>query len=173
MREAFGGTLMIQLMMIFIVLYVCFLAVAFNYAKAFKAKDIIVDNIERCEGYNDCAIEGINSGLSSINYFVSSEVGETGNYAFNHSNAYCTGYGYCIEMLENYLDDDDNEFDYGRIGVRVITFVPLDFFSIGSNFSFLKMNIPNFKVTGDVQIFTPFWNDIFNENKDSNGTVIQ
>ena len=46
MRDAFGGAFMIKLMLIFLVIYVCFIAVALNYAKAFKAKNGIIDLIE-------------------------------------------------------------------------------------------------------------------------------
>ncbi len=46
MRDAFGGAFMIKLFLVFILIYVCFTAVALNYAKAFKAKSIIVSYLE-------------------------------------------------------------------------------------------------------------------------------
>lgn len=49
MRDAFGGAFMIQLFLVFILIYVSFTAVALNYAKAFKAKNIIVSYLEEHE----------------------------------------------------------------------------------------------------------------------------
>ena len=36
MRDAFGGAFSIQIFLIFILIYVSFIAVSLNYAKAFK-----------------------------------------------------------------------------------------------------------------------------------------
>ena len=38
MRDAFGGAFLIKVMLIFLGIYVAFMAVALNYAKAFKVK---------------------------------------------------------------------------------------------------------------------------------------
>ena len=46
MRDAFGGTFMLQVFMVFILIYICFTAVALNYAKAFKVKNMIIDYLE-------------------------------------------------------------------------------------------------------------------------------
>ncbi len=49
MRDAFGGAFMIKLFLVFIIIYVGFTAVALNYAKAFKAKNVIVSYLEENE----------------------------------------------------------------------------------------------------------------------------
>ena len=49
MRDAFGGSFMIQLFLVFIIIYVSFTAIALNYAKAFKAKNIVVSYLEEHE----------------------------------------------------------------------------------------------------------------------------
>ena len=46
MRDAFGGAFSIQIFLIFILIYVSFIAVSLNYAKAFKVKSAIIDYIE-------------------------------------------------------------------------------------------------------------------------------
>lgn len=38
MRDAFGGAFMIKVMLIFLGIYIAFMAVALNYAKAFRVK---------------------------------------------------------------------------------------------------------------------------------------
>ena len=42
MREAFGGAFTIKLMLIFLAIYIAFIAVALNYAKAFRVKNKIL-----------------------------------------------------------------------------------------------------------------------------------
>lgn len=52
MRDAFGGSFMIKLFLLFIIIYVGFTALALNYAKAFKVKNKVIDYIEQNELYN-------------------------------------------------------------------------------------------------------------------------
>ncbi len=52
MRDAFGGAFMIELFLVFIFIYICFTAVALNYAKAFKVKNVVVDYLEENEIVN-------------------------------------------------------------------------------------------------------------------------
>ena len=52
MRDAFGGTFMIQIFIVFILVYISFTALALNYAKAFKVKNFIVDYLEEEEIMN-------------------------------------------------------------------------------------------------------------------------
>ena len=52
MRDAFGGTFMIQIFIVFILIYISFTALALNYAKAFKAKNFIIDYLEENEIMN-------------------------------------------------------------------------------------------------------------------------
>lgn len=49
MRDAFGGAFMIKLFLVFILIYVFFIALALNYAKAFKVKNKIIDYLETNE----------------------------------------------------------------------------------------------------------------------------
>ena len=49
MRDAFGGTFMIQIFLVFIMIYICFTAMALNYAKAFKVKNAVVEYLESNE----------------------------------------------------------------------------------------------------------------------------
>ena len=47
MREAFGGAFMVKLTLVFIIIYVSFMAVAINYAKAFRVKNRIINILEQ------------------------------------------------------------------------------------------------------------------------------
>ena len=53
MREGFGGVFMMGLMMVFIVVFVSFLAIALNYAKTFRVKNGIINIIEQYQGFNE------------------------------------------------------------------------------------------------------------------------
>lgn len=52
MRDAFGGAFMIKLFLVFIFIYIFFTALALNYAKAFKVKNIVIDYLEDNEIVN-------------------------------------------------------------------------------------------------------------------------
>lgn len=49
MRDAFGGAFMIKIFLVFILIYICFTAVALNYAKAFKVKNKVIEYLESNE----------------------------------------------------------------------------------------------------------------------------
>lgn len=54
MRDAFGGTFMFKIIIIFIVFYVAFMAIAANYAKVFKIKNNVINILEQSQfNYND------------------------------------------------------------------------------------------------------------------------
>ena len=46
MRDAFGGSFMIKVILVFIFIYVGFIAIALNYAKGFRLKNAIMDYLE-------------------------------------------------------------------------------------------------------------------------------
>ena len=137
MRDAFGGAFMIKLMLIFLVIYVCFIAVALNYAKAFKAKNGIIDLIERYEGYENCQ-DLVNSYLSNIRYYVKSQSGDNAEYSKNNGNMTCYDLGYCIESF-----DDESGSNY-----IVTTFLEVNFFGFDS-LAGLSFTVP---IRGEVRI---------------------
>lgn len=53
MRDAYGGTFMIEIMMVFVVLFVSFTAVIVNVAKTFRIKNEIINIIEQDGGFNN------------------------------------------------------------------------------------------------------------------------
>lgn len=74
MRDAFGGAFMLKLAVIFIILYIAFLAMAVNYAKAFRVKNKIIDLLEQNQ-YTKATLsedaemsEKINKYLDEVHY---------------------------------------------------------------------------------------------------------
>lgn len=50
MRESIGGAFLINIMVVFLILYNSLLAIAVNYAIAFRVKNHIIDLLEQYEG---------------------------------------------------------------------------------------------------------------------------
>ncbi len=75
MRQTIGGTWLMQLMILFILLFVGYIILTLNYSKSIRLKNEAVSMIERYNGLNDDSIELIN------NYLVSSGYTAKGNCA--------------------------------------------------------------------------------------------
>ena len=71
MREAIGGTWIYQLVIIFMLIFVAFLALTMNYTKAFKIKNDLLSIVEKYEGFSKKSIPIINNYLSSSGYTTS------------------------------------------------------------------------------------------------------
>lgn len=124
MRDAFGGTFMMYVFIIFLTVYCVFIAVAFNYARAFRVKNKVLDIIEQNEGIADFnntsgVLGEINTYLGNANYLVR---GLTSN------SSVCDGYdyinterGYCIDKISVTSDIDNGQASY----YKVMTFVRL------------------------------------------------
>lgn len=104
MRDAFGGTFMIQILIVFIIIYVGFTAVALNYAKAFKAKNIVVSYLEDNE---ISSLEMTAEADSAMREYFEKEVVGNLNYVYpvsckaTSSNEKCySDIGIVIEQIE-------------------------------------------------------------------------
>lgn len=130
MRDAFGGTFMIKLMLIFLAIYIAFIAVALNYAKAFRVKNKIIDIIEQNEGiddYNDTngVLGDINNYLGQVSYYVLLDNIE----ASNTENYHCYKNGYCIEEHSIKVNNIDTKY------YKVTTYIRINFPFFGLNFT--------------------------------------
>lgn len=141
MREAIGGALLIKLVMVFIVIYVCFLAIAINYSITFRVKNQIINLIEAYEGY-EFAEDKIDSYIATVGYYKAN----VGNLS---RGASCNGGvlkdGYCIKPIGFQKDG----VEVGKY-YKVTTYVSFDFPIIGQ--------ITNFPVSGETKI-------IYNSNR--------
>lgn len=141
MREAFGGAFTIKLMLIFLAIYIAFIAVALNYAKAFRVKNKIIDIIEQNEGIDSyidtkegSVIGDINSYLNTVSYYVN-----LANIRNNNTeNINCYDRGYCIEETTGPVTDGLTSKYY-----KVTTYINI-------NFPFFKLNF-NIPITGETR----------------------
>ena len=74
MRQAIGSTWLMQLVIIFMLIFVAFLALSINYTKSFKTKNELVNMIEEREGIGSGEDKGalilINNYLNYNNYLM-------------------------------------------------------------------------------------------------------
>ena len=110
---------MIKLLLIFIVLYVSFMAVAVNYAKAFRVKNQVINIIEQYQydgtDKDHLVIEKIDDYLGSVAYAYGNN-----NSVINNCKSYGvepTGNGVCIVPV----GDEDSRY------YKVITYIAIDF----------------------------------------------
>lgn len=75
MRESVGGTLLLQIVLIFLTVYIGFMAIVINYGKVFRYKNAIINNIEQNEGYADC--EEIDRMVKRVGYLNDYQISYT------------------------------------------------------------------------------------------------
>lgn len=110
MRDSFGGVFTINLLLVFIFIYVTFTAVSLTYAKAFQIKNKVIDFIEQNEitsldeGYLSSKLAQLDSIIASANYNVACEDINTEDGKVTDATGAVTGYcykGIKINMIEN------------------------------------------------------------------------
>ena len=87
MKESVGGALMLQIMASFMIIYILFMAGIMKYASVYKAKNVMVEYIERSQVTLDCSnykaklselgfdgdfsiVSHVNSGLGKTYYTI-------------------------------------------------------------------------------------------------------
>ena len=116
MRESFGGAFIINLLLIFVVVFVSFMALAISYSKAFRIKNQVINIIEQnqySDGDSETKVK-IDEYLTSVAYSVKDVTCE-GNLTNN---------GACIVSL-----GDDTTGPY----YKVTTYIKVDFPFFGIN----------------------------------------
>lgn len=159
MNEGIGGVYLVKLLMVFLVLYIIFLAFALNYAKAFRTKNSIVDYIEKYEGYNRLSKPAIANVINRLTYNVTQQT------VVDYQNAAPTRFpdiekivcekdlGYCIEQ---YRDEK------GNLKARVVTFIEFNFFDMDGKFNYTAViRYPSLNLKSEIKKYSPddFWND--------------
>lgn len=145
MRESFGGAFMLKLALVFIVIYVSFMAIAINYAKAFRVKNQIINIVEQnqYEGSHDHTVIGkIDTYLKSVPYNFGGENSlqeKCKDIAGNNHDYVYTENGACI-------------IEYGAMGkfgdssryYKVVTFIDIEL-----SFFNIRMTIP---ISGETKV---------------------
>jgi len=143
MRDALGGVINIQFILIFIVLVSSYLAFSVNYTKAFRAKNKIIDVYESYEGNlkNSGAQEKINTYLKKIGYRPASHYVTAAN-AKCGNKCDCSSGLYCVENISV-----DGESALNKSYAEVTTFISIDLPIINQ----ILPHIEFFKVKGSTK----------------------
>ena len=130
MKEGIGGTFMIYVLLIFLAVYITFLAVAFNYARAFRVKNKVIDIIEQNEGIKDYNNISDSSVLGQIDDYL----GEVSYIVNGIDDNTCSGYdyvnkerGYCIDEYSISIDG----YYYKYYKVKTFIRLELPFMNLG------------------------------------------
>ncbi len=143
MRQAIGTTWIMQLVIIFMLIFVAFLALTINFTKAFKIKNELITMIEKYEGLSS----GDEGSISLINNYL-----RYNNYSVR---------GYC----------DDNE--YGMVNLETGTMESADpkekYYYCVSKTDTSTVNLPD-RARYNIRIFfhfsLPIIGDIFTFSSD-------
>ena len=126
MRESFGGAFMIKIVMVFIIVYISFMAVAINYAKAFRVKNNVINILEQYKysggGSGEKAIKKLEDYLPSVPYNLVGIKDKLSNSCKNSADGkkyHFMENGVCI--IQNSSGSSNAKY------FRVITYISIDF----------------------------------------------
>ena len=120
MRDSFGGAFMLNMALVFIVVYIAFLAVAINYAKAFRVKNNVINILEQYQyagGSNEQAIREVEEYLPRASYNMSNN-DKVEQHCEDQSNSFLTDHGVCI------INESGRS---SPMYFKVITYISIDF----------------------------------------------
>lgn len=93
MRDAFGGSFMIKLFIVFIFIYVFFIAIALNYAKAFKVKNKVIEYIETHEIVDLDKMSA--KAKNEMELYMQEEIYDKLSYSYTDENNYSNCPNHC------------------------------------------------------------------------------
>ncbi len=144
MRESIGGSWLLGLMVMFILLFTAFLVVTINYTKAQRLKNEVTDFIEREEGLTSRTSTNIGAVELIDNYLKRSGQSGMGKCP---DNSYIGGtvegspkieralknkkYHYCVKKIDKFQDKEKQKAYYD-----VIVFVEFNLPVIGDIFTY-------------------------------------
>lgn len=129
MREAIGGAMSLEIVVIVLIVMNCYLAFSVNYTKAFRVKNEIRNIIEKNEGLTCSAEEQINKMMLETNYNVSDRfinwcernIDDGWRVAKLDAGSFC----YKYEKVD-IAGTSSNDLTYKGVYYTVATFVNID-----------------------------------------------
>lgn len=140
MREAIGGTWITQLVIVFMLIFVAFLALSLNYTRAFKIKNELLSIIQERDGLtsgSEGSIALINNYLKGNNYTIKRGCSE-GSYGVTDLNGTSAElvvnnkqYYYCVSKIKAPSSNVD-----GKVYYKVNVFFYFNLPVLGNLFTF-------------------------------------
>ena len=128
MKDALGGALTIQMIVIFMIIVNMFLAFSVNYTKAFRAKNEIRSIIEKNEGLTCNALQHIDDFVLKNNYRIADGFAtwcDRNGYEIARDGNQTPLFCYKIQKVDATGSSDSNE-TYKGAYYTVATFVNID-----------------------------------------------
>ena len=121
MKEGISYTVTLNFVITFIIIFIAFLSATLIYYKSNKVSNIIINSIEKFEGYNDKAINEINNKITDLGYnkhpiSCDATISNGKCYIVNDESKEI---GYCV-----YECDEDNYYYY-RIKTNMMLSIPV------------------------------------------------
>lgn len=119
MREAIGSSLLLSIVVVFVSLIILFFVGILSYSKAYKAKNRIIDVIEKYDGYENQYDENGKNIVEDEIISSLSEMGYQVGNCENSGNINKSGYKYCVYRIDTEKD--------GHYYYKVTTYVQFYF----------------------------------------------
>ncbi len=127
MQEAFGGTFMLKLFMVFFIIYVAFIGVALNFAKIYRIKNNVINILEQYQYNGQIKSESkVNSELANYLSKVPYGYSDPNGTKFND---FCAGGDYTLYTTHGVCaikKGDENKYYYTVKVFYVIDFPLFD-----------------------------------------------
>ena len=102
MKEAYGGTWLFQLVIVFVLLFTGYMCLSINYTRAFDVKDKIINEIERNGGFRttskDNALSAIVEYMQKVGYRATGTCDNFKDTKNPKKSVGCTRNGKCEEI---------------------------------------------------------------------------
>ncbi len=120
MKDAFGGSFILRIMLVFFVVFICFMTVAINFAKIFRIKSNVINILERSHFSDlDTAKVQIDDYLRSVSYSYPGERYTGIRNNCNTQRGELTDYGVCIVTTAN------STYSYYKVTAYIVMEFPL------------------------------------------------
>lgn len=138
LKEAYGGLTNLYIFMIFFVIYVCFIAVALNFAKTYRIKNYVISTLEQSQyasGVDEATLGQLDNYLDSVPYTISDDEVKDKCKNYGEPDNVVSHHGVCI--IAN--GEEDSRY------YRVVVFFKVEF-------PFLDINGFYIPVSGETMI---------------------
>ena len=130
MKESVGYTVTLNIVITFIVIVFTFLSSTLIYYKSNKVSNVIMNSIEKYEGYNDLAQDEIELKMSGIGYSTRNikcpDMIKTGGYECNvQSKNESSALGYCVYLCEEKDKDKKTGYYFYRVKTNMPINIPI------------------------------------------------
>lgn len=143
MRDAVGGSLLLNLVVIFVSLVILFFVSILSYSKAYRIKNHIIEVIEKYEKYDEDTALAMQSYLQDSGYMTANYTklkNECGDSSLTVTTSFTPGYLYCVY---------NKPVSQGKM-YEVVTYINFNFPIIG--------DLLTFRVRGETKILGKEYN---------------